>query len=224
MPPISEVKTVFTIDLKPFALGLQTMLTMTQAAGKQIAPVLSLQAKPDFRVFDEQLKGLTKTVDDYLAAQMESVKTATTQTGVTDALGGKTEEFEKKTRRAGDAVDKKSVSLRYMKREALQSFGAISFLITSIVQLASTASGGNQQLEKMSRGMSQGISAGFGLASTMSILGIATGGTAVAIGAALAVGVALLTFFDNAEEKAKKNTEDIAGVLVIPARGLAERP
>jgi len=203
MPPISEIRTTFTIDLNPFAAGLKTMLAMTQAAGKQILPVLNLQAKPDFTVFDEQLKGLTKTVDDYIGAQVESIKTATTQTGATGDLGGKVDDLEKKTRKAGTAVDSHTMSLRHMKRESLEVFGGVSFLVQSIIQLASSATGGDQKLQKMGQSMAQGVSAGFGLASMMSLLGLATGGTAAVIGALVTVGVTLLNFFSSAETRAK---------------------
>jgi hypothetical protein len=203
MPPISEIRTTFTIDLNPFSAGLKTMLAMTQAAGKQILPVLNLQAKPDFTVFDEQLKGLTKTVDDYIGAQVESIKTATTQTGATGDLGGKVDDLEKKTRKAGIAVDSHSMSLRHMKRESLEVFGGVSFLVQSIIQLANSSGLGDEKLQKMSQSMAQGVSAGFGLASMLSLLGLATGGTAAIIGALVTVGVTLLNFFSSAETRAK---------------------
>lgn len=204
MPPVSEVRTTFTIDLNLFAAGLKTMLSMTQAAGKQITPLLNMQMKaPDTGVFDAQLKDLTKTVDDYIAAQVESAKVATTQTGTMGDLGAKTDEVEKKTRRSSDAVDKHAMSLNHMKRESIEVFGGISFLVQSLLQLANSASGGDEKLQKMSQSMSQGVSAGFGLASMMSIIGLASGGTAAIIGGVVTVGVTLLNFFSNAETRAK---------------------
>lgn len=180
------------------------MLAMTQAAGKQITPLLNMQVKtPNYSVFDEQLKGLTKTVDEYVAAQVESAKAATTQSGATDDAGHKTEDSGKKHKKAGEEVEKHSMSLRHMKRDSIETFGAISFLVQNIVQLADKAAGGDQKLQKMSSSMAQGISAGFGLASTIALLGVATGGTAVFIGAAVAIGTSLLTFFSDSETRAK---------------------
>jgi hypothetical protein len=86
----------------------------------------------------------------------------------------------------------------------MQMFGAISFLGTSIIELASSSDTSNLKLQKLSQGMNQGISAGFGLASMMGILGIASGGTAVLIGAVVTIGIALFKMFDDSEAKAKK--------------------
>lgn len=201
---ISEVRTTFTIDLNPFAAGLKTMLAMTQQAGKQITPLLNMQVKtPNYGVFDEQLKGLTKTVDDYIAAQVESAKATTTQSGATDDAGQKVDDFEKKNRKASDSVDKHSMSLRHMKRESMEVFGSVSFLVQSLLQLANSATGGDQKIQKMSSSMAQGVSAGFGLASTMALLGLATGGTAAVVGGFITLGVTLLTFFSDSETRAK---------------------
>ena len=45
MSNLSEVKTVFTVDLTPFVDGLKTMLSMTAATGAQLKPLLSVDAK-----------------------------------------------------------------------------------------------------------------------------------------------------------------------------------
>lgn len=194
----TEIKTIFTIDLKPFTLGLKTMLTMTQAAGQQIPPLLNLQMKaPNFSVFDAQLKELQKNVDDYVGSEQQAAQATKSHAQAENTNEGA-------TRKSSDAVKEKAVSLRHMKRESLESFGAISFLIQNVVTLGARTGEGNEKLEKMSRSMSEGISAGFGLASTMAILGVATGGTAALIGAAVATGISLLTFFSDGEGRAKR--------------------
>jgi hypothetical protein len=190
MGNISEVKTIFTVDLTAFVDGLKTMLSMTATTGQQLKPLLSVDAKiPNYSGLETQLKALSERTKEYLKANQDT--TASEQ------------QHEEKTNKASAAVEKKSTSLRGMKREALESFGAISFLATSVVSLSSKLSGGNKDFDKLSQGMSQGISAGFGLAGMMSMLGIATGGVAVAIGVVVAVGVALLDYFDDSVEKAK---------------------
>jgi hypothetical protein len=190
MGNISEVKTVFTVDLTPFVDGLKTMLSMTATTGQQLKPLLSVDAKiPNYSGLETQLKALSERTKEYLKANQDTAASE--------------QQHEEKTNKASAAVEKKSTSLRGMKREALESFGAISFLATSVVNLSSKLSGGNKDFDKLSQGMSQGISAGFGLAGIMSMLGIATGGVAVAIGVVVAVGVALLDYFDDSAEKAK---------------------
>lgn len=197
MGNVTEVKTVFTVDLTAFVDGLKTMLSMTAATGQQLKPLLNLDVKaPDTSGLEAQLKALAERTQNYLKATQDSAAAInTSSTGEA--------EHEENVNKASVAVGRKSESLKGMKRQALESFGAISFLITGIVELSSRLGGGNKELEKLSQGMSQGISAGFGLASTMSILGLATGGVAVAIGVVVAAGIALLSFFNDADEKAQ---------------------
>jgi len=57
--------------------------------------------------------------------------------------------------------------------------------------------------------MSQGISAGFGLASMLLMVNPVLGGTAVAIGAVVAGGIALLTFLDSGNEKTKQYADTL---------------
>jgi hypothetical protein len=59
------------------------------------------------------------------------------------------------------------------------------------------------QMGKFEKGMSEGVTSGFGLAMMMTTMGIATGGVAVIIGSVVAVGLTLLKFFDDSAEKAK---------------------
>ena len=186
----SDFKISFSIDLMPYVAGLKSMLVMTQAAGKQIEPLLNLKLKaPDFTGFEKELVRL-----------QEEVKA----TGVgAETMNAGIEDTGKKSGAAAPHVQKHGMAIRGMKREAMESFGALSFLAMNIVQMADSASGGSKELQKLSQGMSQGISAGFGLASTIKMIGIASGGTAVAIGAVVAIGVSLLSFFSNAEESAE---------------------
>jgi len=204
MPTPSDIRVTFSLDLKPFADGLKSMLAMTQAAGRQIQPVLNLQAKPDFSVFDAQLKALSRSVDEYITAQAEAAKAATGMSAATEQMGQKTEEFGEKVSRSSSAIKEKSTSLNKMKRDALEVFGALSFMATGLVDIASSAAGGSKELQKLSSGMRDGVAAGFGLASMLSLLGITTGGTAVAIGSFIAIGTALLRFFDDSEQKAER--------------------
>lgn len=193
---ITDVRVVFTADLKPFAEGLKAMLVMTASAGKQITPLLNMRAEVNTSAIHRQLQAITESTDSYIRKMAEAA-------GATVTLGQRETETGARTDEAGRAVERKGIRLNKMKREALETFGAISFLAQGILQLATDASGGDKQLQKMSQSMSQGISAGFGLAGVMSVLGIATGGTAVAIGAVVAVGVAMLNFFDQGEKKAE---------------------
>lgn len=192
----NEVKIVFTADLQPFTDGLKMMLSMTSAAGKQITPLLNMQAKVDTSVLDQQLQQINQSTEEYIRKIGEAAST-------TASFGQGEEDAGKKVTGAEQALERKNVSLLKTKRSALETFGAISFLAQGILKLASDADSGSKRLEKMSQSMSQGISAGFGLAGMMGMLGIATGGTAVAIGAVVTIGVALLNFFSDAEEKAR---------------------
>lgn len=205
MGKVSEVRTTFTIDLAPFVDGLKTMLSMTAATGAQLKPLLTVEAKmPNYKGIEDQLNALSERTKEYLKAQEES-------TAATGAAVGGEQKHEENTNRSTNAVGRKTESLRHMKRQALESFGAISFLAISMVDLASRTDGGNEKLQKMSQGMSQGVSAGFGLAGILSVLGIASGGVAVAIGAVVTVGVTLLRFFDVGEARAKKMSSAIDG-------------
>jgi hypothetical protein len=186
----SDFKISFSIDLIPYVAGLKSMLTMTQAAGKQIEPLLNMKLKaPDFTGFEKELVRLQEEV------KAMGVESSTMNTGIEDT--------GKKAGAAAPHVHRHGTAIRGMKREAMESFGAISFLAMNIVQMADSASGGSKDLQKLSQGMSQGVSAGFGLASILSVIGVASGGTAVAIGAVVTIGISLVSFFSNAEQRAE---------------------
>jgi hypothetical protein len=195
----TEVKIVFTADLKPYVEGLKSMLSMTATTGQQLKPLLNVDVKaPDVSGLESQLKAVVDQTEEYIRSLNDA--------GVAnDKLGSKEEDHAAHTDHAAGAVERKSGSLNKAKRNALEAFGALSFLATGIVELSSKASGGSKDMDKLNRGMSEGISAGFGLAGTLSVLGIATGGWAVAIGAAVAIGLSLLRFFDDSEERLKRN-------------------
>jgi hypothetical protein len=189
-----EVKTTFTADLAPFVQGLKTMLTMSAETGQQMKALLNVEIKqPDFRTLDKQLQDLNKSTNDYLSTQQQST-------------GGE-EKHAEATKKASNAVDEKNLKLSSLRRGALQSFGAISFLTISITEMASSAGGGSKELEKMTQGMQQGISAGFGLAGIIGMIVPAMGAMGVGIGVAVAVGITLLRFFDDSEAKAKRSKE-----------------
>jgi hypothetical protein len=201
MGNLTEIKTVFTIDLSPYMTGLKSMLTMTQQTGAQLKPLLNLEI--DQASFSE----LEKVYDDYLKQVKASVPVSTDAAAAADVLGaarvGEGKVTEKATKIQGDHA----VTLHKGKREALEAFGAISFLTQGMVQLASSSDPANKSLEKLNQGMSQGISAGFGLAGMLTMVNPALGGTAVMIGAVVAGSVALLSFLDTGTKKTKEYTE-----------------
>lgn len=187
---MAEFKVSFSIDLAPYVAGLKSMLTLTQLTGKQIEPLLNIRVKaPDFEILDKELEKLKTGLGE--------------AAGATDALSPPLDNVDKKSSAAAQSIGFHSSSLRGMKREALQVFGAMGFLLTSFSQLSAVADGSSKQMQKLTQSMSQGLSAGFGLASVMLLLNPALGGTAVAIGAIVAIGTALLTFLDSSEDKAR---------------------
>jgi hypothetical protein len=201
MPPQSDFKISFSIDLKPFASGLETMLAMTQSAGKQIQPLLNLQVNaPDMTAINAQLEQYQETLSQTARAQAE--------VSGANAAGVPTfDQLDKKVQTATVTTDKHSESIRGMRREFIHVFGAIAFMVTSLGEMAGSMGLGSEGLKKLTSGLERGVSAGFGLASTLSILQIAQGGTAVGIGALVAVGMSLLSFFDNSEEKARASAK-----------------
>lgn len=195
MGNLTEVKTTFTIDLAPYLEGLKSMLTMTQQTGVQLKPLLNLQiGKADF----SQLEKTYQNYNDRIKASIPLVGEAAQ---ASTALGGAAEQEETKVRKSSKSHEEHSLSLNKTKRDSLQAFGAIAFLAQGITQLASSNSQGNKELEKLNQGLSQGISAGFGLAGILQMLVPAIGAWAVGIGAAVAVGVTLLKFLDDGADK-----------------------
>jgi hypothetical protein len=201
MANLTEVKTTFTIDLSPYLSGLKSMLTMTQQTGTQLKPLLNLQI--DKASFSE----LDKTYQEYLNQLKAAVPAAEDAANSSIKLQHAHEDEGKSTGESVRANNARSTSLNKGKREALEAFGAISFLTQGIVQLASSSNKENKELEKLNQGMSQGISAGFGLAGMLSTLGVVSGGTAVALGAIVTVGVAVLKFFEEGEERTKSYSD-----------------
>jgi len=194
----TEVKTVFTIDLKPFADGLKTMLGMTSATAAQIKPILNFDVKaPDFSAIDSQLKGLADRTAEYLESQQQVIPVVDNATGEEKKHGDAADESAKK-------VFRKAESLGHVKREALESFGAISFLALGIVQLSSSVSGGSKNLEKLSNSLSSGISAGFGFAGMISIIAPSAGTAAAGVGILVASVISLMKYFDDSEAEQRR--------------------
>lgn len=192
----TEIRVTFTVDLKPYAMGLQTMLSMTQAAGKQIVPILNFRAKPDLSVFDQELKKFQRSINAYMNDIHASADVTKTLGDVATDAGIKIDATERK-------IAKKGMTMRTMKRESLEAFGALAFLAQGVVRLASETGGGSREMEKLNDSLAKGITAGFGLAGILAMLNIATGGIAVAIGGLVAVGTTMLAFFDNSAEAAQ---------------------
>lgn len=198
MPDGKTITLTFIVDLALYAQGMKTMLSMTQIAGQQIKPLLNLEMKaPDFSPIDKALKGLTNDVQRYVAEQ--SASTETTDRHST-ALAANAKITDKVTAATAGHVE----GMRGVRRESIHMFGALAFLSQNLLQLTASTSGESKELQKLNQGLSQGISAGFGLASILSVLAIVTGGTAVAIGAIATVGVTLLSFLDDSKSKAER--------------------
>jgi len=71
MPAQTDFKISFSIDLGPFVSGLKAMLSLTQTAAQQMAPLLNMQVKtPDFGPLDQQLASIEKEMADVTAAQV----------------------------------------------------------------------------------------------------------------------------------------------------------
>lgn len=199
MGNLTEVKTTFTIDLTPYLEGLKSLLTMTQQTGVQLKPLLNLQIdKADFSQIEKTFGAYTEKVKAMIPVAGEAAQVST-------ALGGAVEDEEKKVKKSSQSHEEQALSLRTVKRDALQGFGAIAFLTQGITQLAASNSQGNKQLEKLNQGLSQGVSAGFGLAGILGTLGVASGGTAVMIGAVATVVVTLINVLNKAEDSTARN-------------------
>lgn len=199
MGSLGEVKTTFTIDLAPYLEGLKTMLTLTQQTGVQLKPLLNLQIdKADFSQLEKTFGAYAERVKATIPLSGEAAQAST-------ALGGAAEVEEKKVRKSSQSHEEQALSLRTVKRDALQGFGAIAFLTQGITQLAASNSQGNKQLEKLNQGLSQGVSAGFGLAGILGTLGVASGGTAVLIGAVATVVITLVSVLNKAEDTTARN-------------------
>ena len=178
---------------------------MTQQTGVQLKPLLNLQmSSADFTQIE-------KTFQDYTDKVKASIPVAAEVVQSSNAIGSAAEDEAVHVQKSTQVQGAHSESLRGGRRSAIEAFGAISFLIQGIVQLASANDQGNKQLEKLSQGMAQGISTGFGLAGILTALGIATGGVAVGVGAVVTVGVALLKFFDDTAAKEKAAQDAMNG-------------
>lgn len=202
---MNDIKITFSIDLAPFSAGVKSMLSMVQDAGRQIQPLLNMQVKaPDFSGIDAALKKYE--------AELERVKAESEAAAAAEnAAGNAADGLGNKAGGAAPKLGKHADGMKLVKREAMEMFGGISFAAQGIVQLASSATGGSEKLDKLSTGMNQGISAGFGLASTMTFLGVATGGTAVLIGGVVAAGITLLNFFRDTKAGANEATQGMDG-------------
>jgi hypothetical protein len=207
---LNEVKTVFTIDLSPFMDGLKAMLTMTQQTGAQLKPLLNVQ------IDNADFTQLEKTFSDYQEKVKASVPVQTDAAAAAAQLGDAQVDVEKKMHVSSQATDEHSFRLRSLKRDALESFGAISFLAQSLTSMAAQGDPANKKVQQLNQGLQQGVSAGFGLAGIMMALGIASGGVAVAIGAVVTIGIALanvLSKSGDAAERNKKVQDDFAASL-----------
>lgn len=97
----NDFKITFALDLTPFASGLKSMLTMTQAAGQQIRPLLNLElAAPDFSPFEKELVRLKGELKQYTDAQEQATAGKDGLTGATTKLA----DAEKKSRVATDMM------------------------------------------------------------------------------------------------------------------------
>jgi hypothetical protein len=196
MPDAPEIKTIFTVDLSQYVDGLQTMLTMTETTGKQLQGLLTVQAKqPDFSGLQTQLDGINKRTADYLSEQAQLPPVLAAGSDGLNKFGGSNDS-------AGAKVEGHTLKMRGLKRESRESFQAIAFLAISISSLAASAGDGDTKLSKMSQTMGQGISAGFGLASMLVALEVATGPVAIVIGAVVAIGFALGKILSDDTDKA----------------------
>ena len=185
MPNVSEVKTIFTVDLTQFVDGLKTMLSMTQTTGQQLNALLTVNAKmPDYTGLESQLKGLADRTKDYVAAQGESVSTNQAALPVEQELTNETGKSEK-------AIFKKADTLRGMRREMVMGMGAASFLIMSLMQLSDSADGASQKTSALTKGLKEAVPAGFGLAMMLLMLDPELGILAIGIGLVTAVGITL---------------------------------
>jgi hypothetical protein len=206
MGNVSEIKSVFTVDLTPFVDGLKTMLSMTAATAPQMKALMNLDVKaPNLSGLESQLKGLTTRTAEYLKEQAAGVP-------LVDGAAISEKKHGEAADNAGKALTKKSESLRHVKREALESFGAISFLALGIVQLTSTATGGSQKLDKLSNSLSAGISAGFGFAGMISMIAPSAGPAAAGIGILAAAAISLIKYFDDGEARAKRFQMAVDGI------------
>ncbi|MDP1675655.1 MAG: hypothetical protein Q8L88_02225 [Bacteroidota bacterium] len=195
----NTVTLTFAVNVAPYAEGLKSMLSMTQVTGAQIKPLLNFEMKKaDFSGIEKVLDSYAQKVKDLIPAQQELADSS-------EGLGNANDDESEKVKRSKKSHEEKALTLNKVKRESLEAFGAIAFLTQNIVSLAAANSNGSKEMDKLNQGLSQGISAGFGLAGILGTLGIATGGVGVAIGAVVAVGVTLLAFLDKSKEKSEQN-------------------
>lgn len=144
MPPQQEFKIRFSIDLNNFSAGLKSALTMTQAAGKQIQPLLNLQmAAPDFSPFEKELIRLQEEMSTYSAAQeaaqttstgLDAAQEQTSQSAV--GLGAAEGKAATETERLGNEQRRTKFSTDLMSDSFQRAFFTISTLqnVSSILR------------------------------------------------------------------------------------------
>ena len=173
------------------------MLTLTQATGQQIQPLLNLQVKaPNFAPLDAEL---ARIQEEMKLVSAESQQLGTSQ----NALVPPIENTRKSLTKQRDEFSQGESSIRGMRREAVHIVGALAFVSSSILDMAGNASNGNPHLEKMASVLREGVGAGFGLASTLSLIPGVTGPVAIGIGSVVGVGTALAKVLGDDEAKSK---------------------
>lgn len=172
---------------------------MTQQTGTQLKPLLNLQ------IDQADFTQLEKTFAEYLDQIKASVPAADEAAGASDRLGKARDEEKDKTDKSKRTNEEHELSLKKSKREALEAYGATMFLVQGILHLASSSDRENKELEKVNRAMSEGVGQGFELAGMLGMLGIASGGTAVLIGALATVAVTLMRVLSDVENVTDRN-------------------
>jgi len=214
MPPISEVKTVFTVDLAPFVDGLKTMLSMTETTGKQLNQLLTVNAQPpNFTGLEAQLQALTNRTKEYVGATKESVVVNQTAIPVEQNLTQETDKAEK-------ALFKKADTLRGMRREATQSMGALMFLMMAMQQFGGSADDATKKTSSFEKGLKAAVPAGFGVAMMILMVAPELGVLAVALGVASTVGMTFLTML-NDTTAAMDRQQSALDKLSIAMRGMS---
>jgi len=185
----SQVNTVFTVDLAPFVDGLKTMLSMAQTTGQQLNTMLTVTAKaPDFTGLENQLQGITERTQDYVEANQSNIDTTQSAIPVEQSLTQETGKAEK-------ALFKKSDTLRGMRREAVMGMGALSFLMMSMQQLSGASDDASSKTSELSKGLKEGVTAGFEMSMMLLMVNPELGLIAVAIGVIAGAGIALAKVF-----------------------------
>jgi hypothetical protein len=214
MSPVSEVKTVFTVDLAPFVDGLKTMLSMTETTGQQLNQLLTVNAKPpDYSGLEAQLKGLADRTKEYVGANQSSIASNQTAIPVEQNLTNETGKAEK-------ALFKKSDTLRGMRREAMMGMGALSFLMMSMQQMGDSADGAEKKTSSLTKGLKEGVGAGFEVAMMLLMVNPELGVLAIAIGLVVTVGITLAKVFNDNTEAMNRQKEAL-DELSVAMRGVS---